>query len=238
MKIALALALLALPPGLVSPPDSAEKELLSALDRFYTWGDLVEGFTCRVHGRWLDYRTGDPRSGQFFGDLEYRDGAFRFTPVRTLGPTRKPTRIVQDIHALMEPSGLLPNGFPVPDGTIVRRQSLKKGDPAVYEVVPENAGDSGRVTFRIVKDRVTGVSLPGEPGRPSSTFRIKSHWIPGNRYLITQLIGSPEGKKKGARIAYHYHYYAGNYFPRAVTEDRKGERLSLVFYWYEIDLNG
>jgi len=246
MKTAIAAALLLLQSTAVDPRVPAEQHLFRSLDRFYTWGDVVERFVCRVHGRWLNHSGPRLSTGQYWGDLLYENGAFRFTLARTLGDPRSASRVVGDIHSLIEQAALLPTGFPVPPGRVVRRPIPGVEGAAWFEVVPDagNAaphkdvsGDSaGSVTYHLSGGRITAVNMPDGPGRPRLRFQIKSHWIPGDRYLITQLIGRPHTLKKKPRIDYQYHYLAGNYFPRAITEDREDEQLSLMFYWYEVDL--
>jgi hypothetical protein len=246
MKTAIAAALLLLQTTAVEPREPAEQHLFRALDRFYTWGDVVERFVCRVHGRWLDHSGRRLSTGQFWGDLLYEDGAFRFTLARTLGGKRSASRVVNDIHSLIEQAALLPTGFPVPPGRVVRRPIPGVEGGAWFEVAPgspkasahpDGSGDrADSVTYHMSGGRIAAVTLPDGPGRPPLRFQIKSSWIPGDRYLITQLIGRPHTLKKKPRIDYQYHYLGGNYFPRTITEDREKERLSMVFYWYEVDL--
>jgi len=248
MNTAIAAVLLLLSTTTAAPREPAERELVQALDRFYTWGDVVERFSCRVHGRWLDYAGARPSTGQFWGELHYENGAFRFAVTRTLGIKRSASRVAGDIRALVEQAGLLPTGFPVPPGRIVRRPILGVEDAACFEVVPgapdpapttdgsPSPTGADSVAYHVTRGRLTGVTLPVGPGRPRLRFQIESHWIPGDRYLITRLVGRPHSLQMKPRITYHYRYLAGNYFPRAITEDRDGQRQSMFFYWYEIDL--
>ena len=215
---------------------NSQEELLSGLDRFYTWGDLVERFRCRVHGRWIRYSKEVAETGQFWGDLDYRKGKFRFTITRTLGPGRREKKVEKDIHILMEQAGLLPTGFPVPRGKINRSEGDPDSDTVKYDVVPWSPAAAGTVSYFFRKGRLVGVTLPrGNTGSPLR-LEVLSRSIPGDRYLITQLIHRDFRSGKFPWISYHYHYFAGNYFPRAIIEDRKGESVSLLFYGHEIHM--
>jgi len=219
---------------------NSNKAFFSALDRFYTWGDIVERFRCRVHGRWIRYSKTAAESGQFWGDLEYKKGKFRLSITRTLGPARREKRVEKDIHTLMEQAGLLPTGFPVPKGVIRRRQGNPDRDTEVYDVVPRSVvprsvGAPGTVSYFFRKNRMVEVILPQKTNAPLR-LEVLSRSIPGDRVLITQLIHRDFRSGKFPWISYHYHYLAGNYFPRAIIEDRKGESISLLFYSYEIHM--
>jgi hypothetical protein len=238
MQAILAALLLSHVAVMSAPADTAETELIRALDRFYTWGDLVERFRCRVHGRWLDYEGATPRSGQFWGDVEYSGGGLSFVPVRTLGPELDPKTIVGDIHSLVEQAGLLPSGFPLPPGTVRRRTDVPATRALRFDVLRPDGDPTEPITFDVERNRVTAVSMPDGRRGARLRFDVRSQWIPGDRYLITQLVGRAGPTGTAPRIAYHYRYYAGQYFPRAITEDRNGRRLSLIFYWYEIDMKG
>lgn len=239
MKMIAVLLLLVLGSGAAPPddtPDTPAAELTRALDRFYTWGDVVGRFKCRVHGRWLDHGGGTARQGQFWGDVEYRDGTITYRAVRSLGRERDPDEIRADLIGLIEQAGLLPTGMPLPEGRVSRKAIPGAKKTAHYTVNGAGSPDVPPYLFRVESGRITGVTVPAGRGRGSILFRLKSTWITGDRYLVTGLTGNRGAKKDRPRVAYHYSCFAGNFFPRAITEERGTTRLSLIFYWYDIEL--
>ncbi len=234
LRLAVAAWLLAAP--VLAQPETPSAEAPSAalspeaaafferLDRLYTWGDVVDEARCRIHGRWLHYRTPRPDSGQFWGTLRYADGRLDFTVDRTLGTVRPRDRWRRTVQTLIEQSGLLPTGFPVPDGPVERV------DERTWRIRP---ADGDLMTYRMVGGRLGRVSV----GR-RLRFDVSTQWIPGDRYLLTRFAGRRvPGRARAPRIDYTYRTIVHNYFPRAISEDRDGESLTLLFYQWEVHLD-
>lgn len=215
-------------PSEPSTPGASQSPATTAffehLDRLYTWGDVVDEAQCRIHGRWLHYGSPRPDSGQFWGTLTYEGGRLGFVVDRTLGTERSRNAWQETVRTLIEQSGLLPTGFPVPDGPIERI------DERTWRIEPPRGGP---MTYRMVGGRLGRVSI----GRRLQ-FDVSTQWIPGDRYLLTRFAGRRQaGRRRAPRIDYTYRTIAHNYFPRAISEDRNGESLTLLFYQWEVHLD-
>lgn len=199
---------------------SAGDRLKRHLGQFHCWGDLVETWRCRVHGRWMTYRPNPTRSGEFWGDLEYKAGRFRLTVDRRRGHTEPSTRWNRAITLLCRQAGLLPTGFPIPRGRVVERN----GDDFAID-------RDGRsvATFDFTRGRLTQFRTDG------MRFDVASRWI-GEDHLLLRSFTMRRARsiRPVAKVRYAYRRYAGTYFPRAITEERLGESLNLLFDLHEV----